>query len=501
MLLLGLYIAATLIEFALVKSLPARLPRRILVGVVILLDISGSTALLINNWSLWIGLWIFGAYRVINLLRVAAGRMPNAELKRLAPRAFYMLFGLQIASLLLASGTSRLSNSALLIVWAVAQMVVAVFLLRVTLRTWRHTRLPKNISPMSDNELPTVSILIPARNETDDLEACLQTLVANDYPKLEIIVLDDCSVTKRTPEIIRAFAQSGVRFVAGEVPDEVNWLAKNQAYQRLSEQASSEILLFCGVDARFNRQTVRQLVEIMVARNKQMMSVMPLRAPEAQASLSLIQPMRYLWEIVLPRRLFNRPPVLSTCWMITAKSLERFGGFKAVSRKIVPEAYFARQLTATDGYAFVRSNFTLGLTSNKPANDQRDLAIRTRYPQLHRRLELVALTAIAELTLFVGPLVGMATAWLVPYAWFIFGLSAGSYVLLLSMYYHVAVRTKLNARSLAWLIFPVTVITDVLLLHISMWQYEFSVVDWKGRNICIPIMRRTPPKPASEGSE
>jgi len=77
---------------------------------------------------------------------------------------------------------------------------------------------------------------------------------SHDYPKLEIIVLDDCSQNKHTPEIIRSFAHDGVRFIQGEHP-KPTWLAKNQAYDRLAQESSGEFILFCGVDVRFS-QTV-----------------------------------------------------------------------------------------------------------------------------------------------------------------------------------------------------------------------------------------------------
>ena len=51
--------------------------------------------------------------------------------------------------------------------------------------------------------------------------------IASDYPKLEIIVLDDCS-QDRTAEIIRNFAHDGVRFIQSE-DNKDNWLDKNKA--------------------------------------------------------------------------------------------------------------------------------------------------------------------------------------------------------------------------------------------------------------------------------
>src|SRR5690606_25377755 len=101
---------------------------------------------------------------------------------------------------------------------------------------------------------------------------------------------------------------------------------------------------------------------------------------------------RYLWELAPPRRLFRRPPVLSTCWIARRDDLARAGGFVAVARSIVPEAHFAKYFARhDDAYSFMRGNSRLGIESVKPAREQHETAIRTRYPQLRRRPENVFL--------------------------------------------------------------------------------------------------------------
>jgi cellulose synthase/poly-beta-1,6-N-acetylglucosamine synthase-like glycosyltransferase len=61
------------------------------------------------------------------------------------------------------------------------------------LGAWR--ALPKGVLPEDFDPKNTLSILIPARNEADRIEACLQSILETDYPNhlLEIIVLDDFS--------------------------------------------------------------------------------------------------------------------------------------------------------------------------------------------------------------------------------------------------------------------------------------------------------------------
>jgi len=303
-------------------------------------------------------------------------------------------------------------------------------------------------------------------------------------------VLDDCSQNKHTPEIIKGFAQAGVRFIAGKIPPD-NWLAKNYAYDQLSQQASGQILLFCGVDTRFAPDSITTLVETMLEKKKIMSSVMPVNTLRASFGLAqvLAQPSRYAWELALPRRSFNRPPVLSTCWLIYADKLKKFGGFKAVTRSASPESYFARKAIKTkDGYSFMRSNMDLGFLSVKGFAEQRATAIRTRYPQLHRRLELCALFSLIELAIFILPLFGVVFA-AVTGRWLILGLNVGCLIVLSAFYATVCRLTyaKFVFRSL--ITWPIAALYDIGLLNYSMWQYEFREVIWKGRNVCLPVMR------------
>jgi len=91
---------------------------------------------------------------------------------------------------------------------------------------------------------PTVSVLIPARNEEACLGDCLQSLVSQAGVPFEIIVVDDHS-TDRTREIAQSFP--GVRVVdAGPLPQ--GWTGKNNAVTTGARQAKGEWLLFTDAD-------------------------------------------------------------------------------------------------------------------------------------------------------------------------------------------------------------------------------------------------------------
>lgn len=491
--LIGLWLVAAFYEGLLYWQSASYAPNRPLwpsaIILAALLDIAAGLWLVLYSWQAGLLALLLTAYRLLNLARLYKHRLPIYALRTVSLRAHIWLVVAQVASTILVAILLSFHRTSWLIAgFAVVQLLAALVLLRVSVQTWAHMKFSAVEPTLLDRQLPALSVLIPARNETDDLKNCLQSLIRSDYPKLEILVLDDCSNNRRTPEIIRTFAHDGVRFIQGNAPDESRWLAKNHAYEHLAHEASGELLLFAGVDIVFEPQSLRELVQAMHAKQKDMVSIMPLRAASAQASMSLLQPMRYYWEVCLPRRIFKRPPVLSSCWLITAELLEKVGGFEAVARSVTPEAHFARQAVVSDGYSFMRGNSALGIYSSKAASEQYATTIRMRYPQLHRRLELIVLTSLFELVCMLGPFIG-----------FIISLVAGSaaYAFLYAVicfciavtYYLVAVATKLNNAALAWLIMPLAFGVDIYMLHVSCFKYEFSSVEWKGRNVCIPVMQ------------
>lgn len=474
--------------------------RRWTAGLVATLLSLSTVALLVEMPSLLsVLLAILASFLVLNLFRVVRNRMKSEYLRSVTTTTTVSIGALMliVSGVWWAVHALRMPADGFWLTALALQLGLAVMLLITTLYHLKVTRPPTLTEAEIQAKLPSLTVAVPARNETDQLARCLDSLIRSDYPKLEILVLDDCSQNQRTPEIIREFAHDGVRFIAG-TPSSESWLAKNHAYQQLADEANGEYIVFCGVDARFEPGSLRRLVQVMLHKKKTMMSVMPKNIPEGGYGFKalFVQPMRYAWEIALPRKLFRRPPVLSTCWIIQRKFLESTGSFKAVTRSIVPESYFARMAVVHDGYSFMRSDTKLGITTGKPSGDQHDTAIRTKYPQLHRRPELVLLLAMCEVLLLALPVFFMAGA-LGSESLTAHGITSGLTTLTLLIWYGVIVwLTYRKILPLGFIILPAAVVYDVSLLIYSMLKYEFSTVLWKGRNVCIPVMRVTPGLPA-----
>lgn len=134
-------------------------------------------------------------------------------------------------------------------VWAF--LVIAFVWIRRTFITLRALHLMPVIRPFRDtgstSGFPLISVIVPARNEENNIYDCIASLLRQDYPNIEIIIANDNSID-RTEDIIRSF---GDRLTCFNVPPTpAGWTGKNYAIHVSLEKASGEWFLFTDADTR-----------------------------------------------------------------------------------------------------------------------------------------------------------------------------------------------------------------------------------------------------------
>ncbi len=107
---------------------------------------------------------------------------------------------------------------------------------------------------------PFVSIIIPCRNEADFIDKCLDSLIANDYPKdrMEILVIDGLS-EDRTKEIIDIYANKYPFIKRIENPKKITPVAWNIGIKN----SKGEIISMLGSHSTYSKNYISKSVQYL----------------------------------------------------------------------------------------------------------------------------------------------------------------------------------------------------------------------------------------------
>lgn len=121
---------------------------------------------------------------------------------------------------------------------------------------------------------PLISVCIPARNEGRNIRACVEAVLAQDYPNFEVIVLDDRS-SDATPEILRQLAAQHDRLKVingSDLPK--GWAGKPHALFQASASARGEWLCFVDADTFLSPTTLSSCYIKALATQADMFTIM-----------------------------------------------------------------------------------------------------------------------------------------------------------------------------------------------------------------------------------
>lgn len=237
-------------------------------------------------------------------------------------------------------------------------VIVASWLARRVLVAWIFSRLtvlsrqsPSVAKGPAGTPAPLVSVIIPARNEKENIGGCLASVVAQTYHNIEIIVVDDRS-TDETGAIAGAIARNDPRvrvLTIAELP--AGWTGKTHAMHRAAEQSRGEWLLFLDSDTRHAPENVGAVLRYALDEQAALVSVMP-----NQVCVTfwerLVQP---LAGIVLMRSFppgrINRDDTNvafanGQYILIRRSTYETVGGHESVRDRFVEDIYLAKRVKA-----------------------------------------------------------------------------------------------------------------------------------------------------------
>ena len=195
---------------------------------------------------------------------------------------------------------------------------------------------------------PFVSILVPARNEEANIEACVKSLLAQDYPDFELIVLDDESEDATWSILCHLAAQDKrLRIIKGkELP--AGWVGKSWACHQLSRAAQGEYLLFVDADTRHAPSMLGAAVDAALYYDAALVTAMPRERTESVSEMLTVPLMTWgtFSTLPLPLAFHSSLPALSITigqfLLFRHDAYRRIGGHAAVAEHITEDMELGR---------------------------------------------------------------------------------------------------------------------------------------------------------------
>lgn len=236
-----------------------------------------------------------------------------------------------------------------------AQIVFALWVVALLLTIVNLATIPRLRAPDEPSAFPLVSVIIPARDEAASIAETVRRFLAQTYPHLEVIVVDDLS-SDGTGEIARRAAAADPRLIVvhGEEPPP-GWLGKPWAMQQGARRARGDLLLFVDADVRYEPAAVAAMVAFRERTCADLIAVLP-----------RVQ-MRGFWEHVLmpqlacfvfrsiPVFLANRSRVRGLAAgggvgnLVLRRTYERSGTHEALRDAVIDDVGLARLVRARGG--------------------------------------------------------------------------------------------------------------------------------------------------------
>ena len=141
-----------------------------------------------------------------------------------------------------------------------------------------------------------VSIIVPARNEEDNISNLIHSIQNQTYPKssFELIIIDDCS-TDRTSEIVKKHSDSNIKLIAlSDYLDEKNINAyKKKAIEIGINTSSGTLIITTDADCTMGENWLQEIVNCFETNQPKMM-VMPVQIKYSNRFIEIFQTLDFM---------------------------------------------------------------------------------------------------------------------------------------------------------------------------------------------------------------
>ena len=346
-----------------------------------------------------------------------------------------------------------------------------LILLTIAAVNFLQIRTPKGSSDL----LESVGVLVPMRNEAENVEGLVATLTAQ-AGSFHFYLLDDNS-EDGTFELLQRFTADGSRFtvIKGAALKE-GWIGKTWALQQLFEASIETVLVSIDADVRLSNDSINQAVTTMHDARLDFVSPYPHQIARTFAE-RLIQPLlQWSWLTTVPLRYAEKSGQKSMAvangqfFVVRRSALASIGGYQSVKHAVIDDVFLARELVKNGSSGTVINGSDIAqtrmYTSWREIKAGYGKSLNKAFGSVFGALFAVAFLVTTSIAPLILGLLGNSYGWL--------GFAAIVATRVLS-----AIKSRGNI--LDSVLHPISV---VALIYLIVYSYlRRGSIQWKGRTV------------------
>ena len=371
-------------------------------------------------------------------------------------------------------------------------LITWLFLLLFWGKFWRVNHQLETHKSVIEKPLPTVCVIVPARNEANVIPISLRSLLLQDYTgNFTIFLVDDQSsdgTANFAQGVAYALDKTDKLQIVSSASLPTGWTGKLWAMAQGVEKASEltpDYFLLTDADIQHDISNLRRLVAKAESQNLDLVSIMVRLRCQSFWEQLLIPAFVFFFQKLYPFSWVNNPikttaAAAGGCILIRRESLNRIGGLQIIRQALIDDCSLAKAVKSNHGKIWLGlSTSTISLRPYNSLKTIWDMVARSAYTQLNY-----------SPVLLVGSLLGMTLVYLLPSIGIILGVLLGNWqivlvsfttYLLMTFAYLPIIRfykcSPIFAFSLPIIAFLYTLMTvDSAWCH---WQGRGG--EWKGR--------------------
>jgi cellulose synthase/poly-beta-1,6-N-acetylglucosamine synthase-like glycosyltransferase len=349
--------------------------------------------------------------------------------------------------------------------------LLPLILLTIAAVNFFQIRTPKASSELLDS----VGVVVPMRNEAENVEGIVATLSAQDGP-FHYYLLDDNSEDS-TFELLQRFTAGDTRFsIIKGAPLADGWIGKTWALQQLFEASNEEVLVSIDADVRLTNDAINKAVTLMHGARLDFISPYPRQIAKSFAE-RLIQPLlQWSWLTTVPLRFAESGRQKSMAvangqfFVVRRSALDSVGGYRSVKHAVIDDVFLARALISSGSSGTVVNGSDIAETRMYASWSE----IEAGYGKSLNRAFGSLIGAIFVITFLFATSIAPLILGLLgnPYGWLGFGAIVGTRVL-------SAIKSR--GSVLESVLHPISI---AALIYLIVYSYLVrKTVMWKGRTV------------------